>query len=218
MHQEFPLHNIHSTCLFLWLCPHQQNVKFDYEQVGFLEMRWNSRERDQIKFVDLRFERWQVVGLSELCWGKVMVAYKKAPQQRKKEGSERLRGERDQIKFIDLGFEIWQVVSLEIRWNPREHTCHMTLHCILESNSSTWLFHFCLHKVSCTKHQTQVNRIRRQLGVRTVHLQSACLSGFTPGFDRLSLRVRRVASSLRLQAQESRGNNNNNNIRVCIQE
>ena len=24
-------------------------------------------ERDQIKFTDLRFERWQVVGLSELC-------------------------------------------------------------------------------------------------------------------------------------------------------
>ena len=25
------------------------------------------RERDQIKFIDLRFERWQIVGLSELC-------------------------------------------------------------------------------------------------------------------------------------------------------
>ena len=24
-------------------------------------------ESDQIKFIDLRFERWQVVGLSELC-------------------------------------------------------------------------------------------------------------------------------------------------------
>ena len=24
-------------------------------------------EGDQIKFIDLRFERWQVVGLSELC-------------------------------------------------------------------------------------------------------------------------------------------------------
>ena len=24
-------------------------------------------ERDQIKFIDVRFERWQVVGLSELC-------------------------------------------------------------------------------------------------------------------------------------------------------
>ena len=31
-------------------------------------------------------------------------------QQRKKEESERLRGERDQMKFIDLGFERWQVV------------------------------------------------------------------------------------------------------------
>ena len=24
-------------------------------------------ERDQVKFIDLRLERWQVVGLSELC-------------------------------------------------------------------------------------------------------------------------------------------------------
>ena len=46
---------------------------------------------------------------SELCWGKAMVAYTK-PQQRKKEESERLRGERDQIKFIDLRFERWQIM------------------------------------------------------------------------------------------------------------
>ena len=32
------------------------------------------------------------------------------PQQRKKEESERLRGERDQIKFTNLGLERWQVV------------------------------------------------------------------------------------------------------------
>ena len=38
---------------------------------------------------------------SEFCWGKAMVAYT-MPQQRKKEESERLRGERDQVKFIDL--------------------------------------------------------------------------------------------------------------------
>ena len=31
------------------------------------------------------------------------------PQQRKKEESERLRGERDQVKFIDLGFESWKL-------------------------------------------------------------------------------------------------------------
>ena len=37
-------------------------------------------ERDQIKFIDLGLERWQVVGLSELCWGKAMVAYTN-PQQ-----------------------------------------------------------------------------------------------------------------------------------------
>ena len=48
---------------------------------------------------------------SELCWGKAIVAYT-MPQQRKKEESERLRGERDQIKFIDLGFERWQIVRL----------------------------------------------------------------------------------------------------------
>ena len=33
------------------------------------------------------------------------------PQQRKKEESEKLRGEGDQIKFIDLGFERWQFVG-----------------------------------------------------------------------------------------------------------
>ena len=40
-----------------------------------------------------------------------MVACTK-PQQRKREESERLRGERDQIKFIHPGFERWQVVRL----------------------------------------------------------------------------------------------------------
>ena len=34
-------------------------------------------------------------------------------QQRKKEDSERLRGERDQIKFIDLRFERWQIVRFK---------------------------------------------------------------------------------------------------------
>ena len=38
-----------------------------------------------------------------------MVAYTKH-QYRKKEESERLRGEKDHIKFIDLRFERWQVV------------------------------------------------------------------------------------------------------------
>ena len=68
------------------------------------------REIDQIKFIDLIFERWLVVGLSELRWGMAMVAYT-MPQQQKKEESERLRGERDQIKFTDLGFERWKVVG-----------------------------------------------------------------------------------------------------------
>ena len=39
-----------------------------------------------------------------------MAAYTK-PQQRKKEESEKLRGERDRIKFIDLRLERWQVVG-----------------------------------------------------------------------------------------------------------
>ena len=38
-----------------------------------------------------------------------MVAYTKS-QQRKKEESEKLRGERDQIKLINLRFERWEVV------------------------------------------------------------------------------------------------------------
>ena len=67
------------------------------------EREWLRGQRDQIKFIDLRYERWQVIGLSELCWGKVMVAYA-MPQRRKKEESEWLRGERerDQIKFMNL--------------------------------------------------------------------------------------------------------------------
>ena len=38
-----------------------------------------------------------------------MVAYTK-PQRRKREESEKLRGERDQLKCTDLGFERWHVV------------------------------------------------------------------------------------------------------------
>ena len=41
-----------------------------------------------------------------------MAAYKK-PQQWKKEGSERLRGEGDQIKLIDLRFKKWQIVGFK---------------------------------------------------------------------------------------------------------
>ena len=39
------------------------------------------------------------------------MAYTK-PQQRKKEESERLRGEVDQINFIDIRYTRWQVVGL----------------------------------------------------------------------------------------------------------
>ena len=77
-------------------------------------------EGDQIKFIDFRFERWQVVRFSELCCGKAMVAYTKFQErkkERKKEDSERLRGEGDQIKFIDFRFERWQVVRFsELYW------------------------------------------------------------------------------------------------------
>ena len=54
-----------------------------------------------------------------------MVAYIK-PQQRKKEESEKLRGERDQSKFIDRRFERWQVVSFRKAGSgKRFHTLHV---------------------------------------------------------------------------------------------
>ena len=43
-----------------------------------------------------------------------MVAHTQ-PQQRKKEESERLRGEGDQLKLVDLRFERWQVVGFPER-------------------------------------------------------------------------------------------------------
>ena len=49
-----------------------------------------------------------------------MVAYTK-PQERKKEESERLRGEGDRIKFIDLRFERWQVVRFRERKTEAMH-------------------------------------------------------------------------------------------------
>ena len=52
---------------------------------------------------------WKENFFIESCLGKAMVAYTK-PQQRKKEESEKLRGERNQIKFIDLRFDRRQVV------------------------------------------------------------------------------------------------------------
>ena len=48
-----------------------------------------------------------------------MVTYT-MPQQKKKEESERLRGERTQTKFIDLGFKIWQVVRFR-KARGRQH-------------------------------------------------------------------------------------------------
>ena len=43
--------------------------------------------------------------IEERLWWPIQI-----PQQRKKEESEKLRGERDRIKFIDLRFERWQFV------------------------------------------------------------------------------------------------------------
>ena len=57
------------------------------------ESEWLRGEGDQIMFIDLRFEREKVVGLSELCWGKAMVAYAK-PQQSKKEERRKQMAER----------------------------------------------------------------------------------------------------------------------------
>ena len=69
-------------------------------------------EKDKKRYCNYHFffkNRGILHFLSELCGGKAMVANTQ-PQQRKKEESERLRGERDKIKFIDHTFERWQVV------------------------------------------------------------------------------------------------------------
>ena len=50
------------------------------------------------------------------------MAYTMPQQRKKKERSERLRGERVQIKFIDLGFERWQVVRFNISSLQRPHS------------------------------------------------------------------------------------------------
>ena len=59
-----------------------------------------------------------------------MVAYTK-PQQRKKEESERLRGERDKIKFIDLRFERGQAVGFRKARRRQDvpHSCCRNLLC-----------------------------------------------------------------------------------------
>ena len=69
---------------------------------------------DQIKFIDLRFKIWQVVGFSR---GKAMVGYTK-PQQRKKEESERLRREReDKSSLLILDLKEEKVVGWgELCW------------------------------------------------------------------------------------------------------
>ena len=51
-------------------------------------------ERDQIKFIDLRFERGQVARFSGKCWGKAYTM----PQQRKEAESQRLRGTNEETK------------------------------------------------------------------------------------------------------------------------
>ena len=71
--------------------------------------------------------------ISGLCWGKAIAIYTKT-QQRKKEESERLRGEGDQIEFIDLAFERWQVVGF--RKQEEGKTFHK-LHA-LKKNEHLW--------------------------------------------------------------------------------
>ena len=48
-----------------------------------------------------------------------MVVYTK-PQHKKKEESEKLRGETDQIQFIDLRFERWQVLRFRTERRRQE--------------------------------------------------------------------------------------------------
>ena len=74
-------------------------------------------ERYQINFIDLRFERWQVVGPRKAR--RKQNAPKIACSW---EEGEKLRGERDKIKFIDLRFERWQVVGLR-KARRRQEVC-----------------------------------------------------------------------------------------------
>ena len=80
--------------------------------------------RDSIKFSDIRFERWQIVGLSEWCWGRAMVAYTK-PQQRKRDESKRLRGERDTEEELQF-FICIDPISYSNQLNLLKHIryCH----------------------------------------------------------------------------------------------
>ena len=72
-------------------------------------------ERDWIEFIDLRFERWQVAGFSELCWGKCHGGLKSPQKGRKKVTAnrrERARERaRDKIEFIYLLSERGPVVA-----------------------------------------------------------------------------------------------------------
>ena len=62
-----------------------------------------------------------------------MATYTK-PRRRKKEESERLRGEGDQIRFNDLRFERWQVVGFR---KQEEGNIFHKLH-ILGMNDDLW--------------------------------------------------------------------------------
>ena len=54
------------------------------------------RERSD-RVIDLRFERWQVVRFSELCWGKAMVGYAKPNKGRKKKQNAKRRERSNQV-------------------------------------------------------------------------------------------------------------------------
>ena len=64
-----------------------------------------------------------------------MVTYKK-PQQRKKEESERLRGERNQIKFISLRFE----KRASCRVQERKKKARSSINCTFLE----WVIEICL--------------------------------------------------------------------------
>ena len=55
---EFGLDSVNWSIPNIFRWPIQRNKEESERLIG---------ERDQITFIDLRFERWQVVGLNELC-------------------------------------------------------------------------------------------------------------------------------------------------------
>ena len=61
------------------------------------ESKQLSGDGSHIKFIDLRFERWQFVRLSELCWGKAGGVCKAPTKEERRKRKAKRRGRSDQV-------------------------------------------------------------------------------------------------------------------------